>query len=210
MNAKQYYVYVHCRPSGEPFYVGLGQNGRAYNLHNRNKYHRNIVRKYGSENILIYTYLCDSRKYAIEYEIFLIAWCRKQKFKMANVTDGGDGVHGWRPSESTRAVWRAQRKGKLLGNKHRLGDKHSEETRKKMSIAGKGRTWTPEHRANHAAAMAVSNRERIWSEESRLKAARGSMGNKNLLGHRHWLDRKHTEESKQKMRLTNKRLQGAK
>jgi hypothetical protein len=95
---KQYYIYVHCRPSGKPFYVGYsGRKVRGYDLNSKireNKYHANVVAKYGKENILIHIRNCDSENQAKVHEVWMIAWCFAQGFRMTNMTKGGEGVSG--------------------------------------------------------------------------------------------------------------------
>ena len=96
MTSHEFYIYVHCRPSGEPFYVGKGDNKRAWQFKKskRNKHHQNIVAKYGQDNIQIYTYTCKSEQHAFECEIWMIAYGRSQGWRLTNQTDGGEGASG--------------------------------------------------------------------------------------------------------------------
>lgn len=48
---------------------------------------------------------------------------------LRNLTDGGDGSSGWRPSQETRNKMSQS----LLGNKRWLGKKHTECTKRKIS-----------------------------------------------------------------------------
>ena len=48
-----FYIYVHSRPDGRPFYVGKGSGVRAHNMRRRNPHHRAIIAKYGAENIKV-------------------------------------------------------------------------------------------------------------------------------------------------------------
>ena len=54
---REFYTYIHARPSGEPFYVGKGFDGkkrrRSHDFIQRTKFHRYVVAKHGRENIII-------------------------------------------------------------------------------------------------------------------------------------------------------------
>jgi len=112
-------VYFHKRKdTGEVFYVGIGDNKRPYNKHNRNRYWHNIVKKVGYTIEIIYTDLtwdeaCKSEKGYIKY------YGRKDLGlgNLANLTDGGEGNIG-------RIV--------------------SDESRKKVSISNTGKKRTKE------------------------------------------------------------------
>lgn len=176
----EYYIYLHCKPNGEPFYVGKGCNGRGHSKRShdlkrsRNAHHRAVVEKYGAENIGIYVFLCESEEAALADEIAAIRQLRSEGFHLANATDGGEGSSGLRPSASTRAKMSAKRKGV----------KRSPETVAKMKAAGicfqpgaqgfAGRRHTAEHRAS-------------------------LIGNKRALGY------VHDEASRQKMREAHAR-----
>ena len=98
---KQFYIYIHCRPDGEPFYVGKGQSvnrrrGRAYKFFRReNPHYNSVIVKHGKENILIYTRNCKSEKQANEHEVWMIAHLGRHDKglgQLVNMTDGGDGT----------------------------------------------------------------------------------------------------------------------
>lgn len=131
MSSPRYFcVYLHCRPDGSPFYVGKGSSGRhrAFDLkHNRNRYHQNIVSKYGKENIEVLVFPRDSEQEAMDSEISWIKCLRESGFKLVNMTNGGDGLSN--PSDSVR---------QFLSNLHK-GRKLTEEHKAKMSVAQKAR-----------------------------------------------------------------------
>jgi len=142
----KFYTYIHCKPNGDPFYVGKGTNGkshatRSHALHkDRNRFHQNIVAKYGAKNILIYVFGCESESQAYSDEIQQIANIRALGFKLCNMTDGGDGVRGKIVTQETRLKISKAHLGKTLSAKARkkISDWHkgkivSEETRKKLS-----------------------------------------------------------------------------
>ena len=59
---RRFVVYLHRRPNGEIFYVGKGLLQRAYDFapSRRTDWHKNIVAKYGRENILVDVIECDN------------------------------------------------------------------------------------------------------------------------------------------------------
>ena len=76
----KYYTYLHCKPTGEPFYVGKGCNvggRRSHNFSQRSQHHKNIVAKYGKANIGIFVFNCDSEAQAFADEIQQIAQLRR-------------------------------------------------------------------------------------------------------------------------------------
>lgn len=93
-----------------------------------------------------------------------------------------------------------------------LGLKHSEESKKKISLAGKGRIHTEDSKRKMSEAkmgnkcnlgkkrsqetkekLSISNTGKKHSVEAKRKMSEAKMGNKN------WLGKKHSEESKKKM-----------
>lgn len=131
-----FYVYLHCRPDGTPFYVGKGRGRRAYNMqYRRNPHHLSIIAKHGAENIIVQIFYVDSEAEAFALECRKIAELRAAGVTLANQTDGGEGPSGRTVSEKTLAALRA-----------RKGSKASAETRARVSAAGKGRIKSPEER----------------------------------------------------------------
>lgn len=74
----KFYVYVHCKPDGTPFYVGKGNQERIKYIVRGNQYHINVVAKYGLENIQVITYPCSSEKEAFSLEIEMIRILRDE------------------------------------------------------------------------------------------------------------------------------------
>lgn len=88
----------------------------------------------------------------------------------------------------------------LTGNTCRLGTKASEETRKKLSIVAIGnKNWLGKHRSEETKKkLSKKIKGRIHSKEAAEKIRQASLGNTNMLG------KKHSEETKNKMSLANK------
>lgn len=141
-----HYVYRHIRLDCQtPFYVGKGVNKRAFTMSGRNRYHKNIRRKYGYKVQIIKTF--KTNKEALYYERTLIQLYKSLGYCEANLTDGGEGTLGYRHTERTknllRIPHRAETKLKIgLANKGNLawnkGIPCDSETKLKISHALKG------------------------------------------------------------------------
>jgi len=163
-----YYVYLHCRPDGTPFYVGKGHGKRASMFGQRNQHHRSIVSKHGADKIGVFVFPCASEAEAIADERQHIAQLRADGFDLANHTNGGEGVSGLRHSDASRQRMAAAKRGRTIPAATRakmsaaqkcrapvFGRKASAETRQRMSSASAGRKRGPlsdKHRANLSAA----------------------------------------------------------
>lgn len=92
----KFYVYVHSRlVTGEPFYVGKGKSNRAYSASSRSSHWENIVKKDGGLYVSIVADKLDE-DFSFLLETELISKLRCAGAKLANKTDGGDGVSGYR------------------------------------------------------------------------------------------------------------------
>lgn len=147
MDRNKYFVYAHYKiGSLDPFYIGKGIGNRETSTHGRNKYWRNIVKKYGYTIKIISKNLEPSD--ATNIEIFWIDFFgRKDKNKgtLVNCTDGGDGVHG-------RVIKESDKRYGI--NNPFYGKSHSKETILKIS---------------------QSNKKRIWSKESKQKLSKSHL-----------------------------------
>lgn len=156
---KQFYVYVHAKPNGDPFYVGKGcvsrRHTRAYEFKTgRNGHYQNIVAKYGRENILVYVFGCDSEQQAFDDERRWVYQLRSEGWQLTNASDGGEGGAS--------------------------GCKRSPETLAKMSAAQKGRTFSAESIMRMRKAIRPGN-----SPEACARQAETMRGNKFALGLKH-------------------------
>lgn len=162
---KQFYVYAHCRPDGEPFYIGKGLLSRAYSWKPRNPHHNNVMMKYGTDNLMIRAWPCASENEAFMCEIAMIAELRALGIKLTNITPGGEGVSGISPSKETLA----KRSASL-----------------KKTFAERGKVNPPSQREK-ARINALGNRNcvgRVVSKEVRTKIAESVRGNKSAFGHK--------------------------
>ena len=88
-----FYTYSHTKPDGTIFYIGKGIGLRAWKKTKRNQHWKNIVAKYKTYGVEILANW-DTEKEALDHEILLISCLRDMGYKLANMTDGGDGTSG--------------------------------------------------------------------------------------------------------------------
>lgn len=186
-----FYVYTHHRATdGAVFYVGKGTKGRAHKSHGRNAHWKRIVAKYGYYVNIVADGLTESE--ALEKETQLIA--EIGKIALCNMTDGGEGMSGYRHSETGKLKIAASKVGKSRPpeavekmRQSKLGKKASEATRQKMSDARKGYTHSAEavekmrqkavsRSAETVAKQVAANTGKIRSAEARLNMAAAQKG----------------------------------
>jgi len=129
-------LYRHLKPNGEVFYIGIGDKYRP-NSKKRSKWWKRIVDKYGYEIEILKRNITWEE--ACEYEKILISWygrLDKKTGTLVNMTDGGDGSSGYILTEETRR--KISEAGK--GRKMVFTDKWKEN----LSNAGKGRKLSQE------------------------------------------------------------------
>jgi hypothetical protein len=158
MNVKEnFYAYIHARPTtvdaNGVFYIGKGKGDRYKDFSHRTFYHKNIVNKYGKENLLIGKIYCSSEQIAKDLEIGLIKCFKRMQVKLANFTDGGEGLSGYKHREETKRKQSISRLGRKISLETKeklrlanlgkpgtfLGKKHSEETKRKISLLKLGK-----------------------------------------------------------------------
>ena len=181
----KYYTYAYLREDKTPYYIGKGTGQRAYQ-----KDGRHIPPK-DKSRILILKYFANEAD-AFKHEVYMISvFGRKDNGTgiLINLTDGGEGGTGWKPTqeqidksanarrgrkaspEHRKAISEGQ-KGKVIPpevkEKMKLAQRHrrktqvvSEETKRKTSATMKGRPHSPEHRRK----LAEANRARALREK---------------------------------------------
>lgn len=160
---KQFYIYLHCKPDGTPFYVGKGCDKRSHAIAcGRNAHHKRIVKKYGRANIGIFVFYCESERQALDDEVSTIKQLRSDGYILANCSDGGEGTVGYKHTEAARMKMSAAKKGR---QSPLLGRKASAEARARQSAARKGNVQL----AEHCRKLNAANAARPISEETRAK-----------------------------------------
>jgi hypothetical protein len=187
------YVYLDPRKPGsyqfnyyhfefEPIYIGKGKNYRKNDhiyecrLNNSvNKKKINKIRKIlniGLEPIIKIIDKSSSEAEIFKKEIYLIDLIGRHdenRGSLCNLTNGGDGVSGYKWTEEQRKTFIETRTGK---NHPNYGKPRSEETRRKISEANKGKKHTEEHRRKNSEAKkaAMTDNLKIKLSEQAKKA----------------------------------------
>lgn len=188
-----YYVYEHWRPdTGVCFYVGKGRKNRAWIMACRNPHHQAVRSKLVALGMcvdvrIIVKDLLEETAYAVEQDRI----CFYGIENLTNRTEGGPGLPGAIP-EVRRRIGRSK-----LGNKNMVGRKLSEETKRKISEAHKGKPprWDV---INRLAEINRGNRHGVGrkaSPETRAKMSAAHIGkhfNKNV---RKWTDEERAAHS---------------
>ena len=143
---KKFYVYVHTCPNGKR-YVGCttqtkpeyrwGRNGEGYRY---NKHFYSAILKHGWDNFEHEVFEVESEEEMYRKEVELISFYHSNdpKYGYNNSVGGEKSALGYKHSEESRKKMSEALKGKPKP--------HSEEARKHMSEAAKKRCSDPEHR----------------------------------------------------------------
>ena len=176
-----YYTYAYLREDKTPYYIGKGRGRRAYSLH------KHIPRPPKQRILILKKNLTE--ELAFKHEIYMIAVLGRKDLGtgiLLNLSDGGEGSSGWKPTQeqkrkssiahtgkkATPAHCRAisdGQKGKVIPPEVRAKMKTarnkrviSEEQKSKTSMTMKGRPHSPEHKRK----LAEANRARALRERS--------------------------------------------
>ena len=184
----KFYVYLHCKPDGTPFYVGKGCGPRCKTMYRPyNKHYQSIVEKYGKENIIVGVTYCVDEQEAFEQEVIHIQQLREDGVELCNYTDGGEGSSGHKKSEETKLKIRNSNLGqkrsdltKARVKAARAKQVFSAETRKKFGERNT-KTWTGRKRSaeekekNRQAHLGKPawNKGKKWSDEARKNISAG-------------------------------------
>jgi hypothetical protein len=155
-------VYRHIRlDNRKPFYIGIGNSEkRAYSTRGRNNHWQNIVKKCGYEVQILFDDLTydDAKQKEIEF-ILLYGRYNVSNGLLCNLTDGGDGSLGYKPTEeallkiSKTSKGRVKTKEQIDKWKQNMSFTKSEETKEKIRQTLLGKKHTDERRMNQSKAQ---------------------------------------------------------
>lgn len=159
-----FYVYAYLRKQDKtPYYIGKGQENRAYEKHKGIS-----VPKDRSQIVFMETNLSEIGAFALERRY--IRWYGRKDHGtgiLLNKTDGGDGIFGFVHSIETKTKISTSHKGKKMSSKARAN----------MSIAQTGKKRKP-FSLKHRAALSASKKGIKMSSESITKNSESHKGKK--------------------------------
>lgn len=106
-----FYVYLHRRKTdNKVFYVGKGKGKRAYSKHGRSDWWKRTVEKHGFVVEVVFSALSEEDAFQCEKDTILEF--RYFDHPLVNLTDGGEGMSGHKPSAETIAKRAESLRGK--------------------------------------------------------------------------------------------------
>ena len=144
-----YYTYAFLREDRTPYYIGKGKGNRAYRRRDKG-----IKPPKDKSKILILKQNLTEEE-SFRHEVYMIAVFGRKDLGtgiLHNRTNGGDGVSGAVVSDETRRKMSEAQKGKSL----------SEETRRKMSETRKGKIPSKETRRKLSEARKGQAKGKKW------------------------------------------------
>ena len=160
------YLYRHIRlDKNEVFYIGIGSDSEGYykrakSNKYRNNYWNNIVSKTNYDIEILLDNL--DKKKAIEKEKEFISLYGRSDLKkgtLVNMTDGGEGLNGFKHSESAKKKIGEYQKTRTMSN----------ETCNKISLSKTGVKRGNFHTAESKLKISEAVKKRIITDETRLK-----------------------------------------
>lgn len=128
---------------------------RNVNEGSQTHFHR-AIRKYGPESFQAVVIIsgCSDKDRLNRLERYWIKKLRTSDPECGyNMTDGGEGISGYRFTSEIRKKIGAKVSKALMGDKNSVGRRHSVETRHKMRIAQRARWARPGERLNLSISM---------------------------------------------------------
>ena len=153
----------------------------------RNFYISNCINKYGSENFTVKRlYEFGTAAEAKTTEIYLIArhqtnMCRYPEGDGMNMTDGGEGSHGFRHSLTS------------IEKMKNVQQNRSQQWKDRISVGHKGKILSEEHKLK----IGNSGKGKKWGEAAKKKIT----GSNN-----HFYGKHHNEQTKETLRLSKQHL----
>lgn len=177
------FVYRHIRlDNGNPFYIGIGKSeSRAYSTKGRSKFWKRIVDKCGYEVEILFDNL-DYEQAKLKEQEFISLYGRTNTCNglLCNLTDGGDGSLGYKPTEEALSKISKTSKGRIKSPeqiekwKRKMNFTKSDETKEKIRQSLLNKPHTEERKANQSKAHLGKK----LSDEAKLKLSNYWKGKK--------------------------------
>jgi len=183
-----FYIYAYENKITGKIYIGqtinLAKRDKDHIKNNGTKDNTLIdkkIKQYGRDNFDYWTIsVVDTKNRANQEEMFWISEMRNQlgRKMVYNLTNGGDGMFGFKHSEESKRKNSESNKGRMAPNKGKLS---SEITRKKLSLSyiGKkgywaGKSFSSETKDKKSKAMTgktwkLINGKRVWSVKEKYE-----------------------------------------
>lgn len=155
------FVYRHIRlDNWNPFYIGIGKSeARAYSTKGRSKFWQRIVDKCGYEVEILFNDL-DYEQAKLKEQEFILLYGRANTCNglLCNLTDGGDGSLGYKPTEEALLKISNTSKGRVKSVeqiekwKSKMNFTKSDETKEKIRQSLLNKPHTEERKANQSKA----------------------------------------------------------
>ncbi len=182
------YVYLHLNDDDSlPHHVGRGfTTDRPWEMESRNNKHKNKVKKHGVRVEI----LCDDLTWVNSgwWEIRWIKALRNAGYDLTNLTDGGDGIKGYKHTQDSKDKMSESRSG---ANHHMFGKSHKKETCEKISNSLSG-----ENNPNWGKSVSEETRQKLISNNAHYWL--GKSGEQHPA-----YNRKHRDETKELLRQIN-------
>lgn len=111
----KHYTYAHASPDGKIFYIGKGVNDRAFSFGDRSHDWKRAVKQHNGVSIQVLAFW-KSEEEAFEHEKFLIACFKDMQYSLVNLTGGGKGTYGFKPTQEQKL----KKSIKLKGYVHKI------------------------------------------------------------------------------------------
>lgn len=171
----KFYVYAYLRLDGTPYYIGKGKDKRAWQKRKDERINKPTDK---DRIIIVERNLTEIGALAIERR--LIRWYGRKCVGtgiLQNITEGGDGISGYKHTEETKKKLSVVHTGKKIPknigrvpwNKGKTGiQSHTEDTKKRMSISHTGLSIPKSD--EHKRRLSESLRGRVpWNKGLKLK-----------------------------------------
>lgn len=165
---KDFYVYLHRRKTDNiVFYVGKGRGRRAHYLIERNDHWTKTFKKHGCIVEIVHENISEQDAFDIEKKLIE----QYKTDKLCNKTDGGEGISGYKFTESQK---------KNLSESHK-SHAVTDDVKKRISQSLKGRVNPPHVRAFHRERMKGNTigALRVITAELRAKLREANKGEKS-------------------------------